>query len=91
MGAWWDNKVTIYYNMDQKKLAFTANCVAAFLLLLEPITGQMELQQGQFWSFNRDVYSMPVTGEVHALQIVEQVSPIFQRFGVEMETLYAQQ
>ena len=58
MGAWWDNTVTIYYNMDQKKLAFTSNCVTAFLLLLEPITGQMELQQGQFWSFNRDVYAI---------------------------------
>ena len=31
---------------------------------------------------------MPVTDEAHALQIVEQVAPIFERFGVEMETLH---
>ena len=34
---------------------------------------------------------MPVTDEAHALQIVEQVAPVFERFGVEMETLHAQQ
>ena len=47
--------------------------------------------QGSFGAFNRDVYCMPVTDEAHALQIVEQVAPIFERFGVEMETLHAQQ
>ena len=91
MGGWWDTKVTMYFSMDQQKLGFTYNCATAFLLLLEPITGEMELQQGNFWSFYRDVYCVPVRDEQHALQIVEQVSPIFERFGVQMETLHAQQ
>ena len=91
MGAWWDNKVTIYFNTDAQKLGFTSNCATCFLLLLQPITGEMELNQGSFWAFNRDVYCMPVTDEAHTLQIVEQVAPIFERFGVEMETLHVQQ
>ena len=76
-----------------QKLGFTSNCASSFLRLLQPITGEVELKQGSVWPFNRDVYCMPVTDEAHALQIVEQVAPIFQRFGVvrvEMETLHAQ-
>ena len=49
------------------------------------------VESGKLLAFNRDVYCMPVTDEAHALQIVEQVAPIFERFGVEMETLHAQQ
>ena len=58
MGAWWDNKVTIYFNTDAQKLGFTSNCATCFLLLLQPITGEMELNQGSFWAFNRDVTEM---------------------------------
>ena len=91
MGAWWDNKVTIYLNLEGQKLGFTANCVTAFLFLLEPLTGQMQLEQAASWSFNRDVYTMWVADEESALQTVERVSPILERFGVEMDLLHAQQ
>jgi hypothetical protein len=92
MGTWWDTKVTIYYNMDQKKLAFTSNCVTAFLLLLEPTS------LGR-WSFSREPFGLS-TGMSIACQLLMRFMPyrLWSRCPpsssasacVEMETLHAQ-
>ena len=77
---------SVYFNAARSELGFTIRCVTAFLDLLKPITGDMVLQQAMDWAANRDVYVMQIKDEDHAYEVVEKATPIFEGFGVQLDT-----
>ena len=88
-GSWYDKYTSVYFNAARSELGFTIRCVTAFLDLLQPITGDMVLQQAMDWAANRDVYVMQIKDEDHAYEVVEKATPIFEGFGVQLDTLMA--
>ena len=88
-GSWYDKYTSVYFNAARSELGFTIRCVTAFLDLLKPITGDMVLQQAMDWAANRDVYVMQIKDEDHAYEVVEKATPIFEGFGVHLDTLMA--